>query len=282
MSDNRHSEHFRNMVEFIPLKTMSMDLDSILSTLAKVYVNRSQTGLVELITLAEAELFPIGSFDEQAQRYEYVLKLSVPVNFFNHQKHAITDLQQQLHADLQTITAAYLHEFISEVFVCIKIEQDPQWRERVLDFIGKQADHRKSTGPELTLYHAGADAGSFCKELERALSGGGKSAGCAPLVSVKEKDLHHLLGTVEQPAMKTGVFIISPALVAMPFPQESKELIASHILAPEGRCFQVWEAVSRAEVADFHPGLARSLAYASERMAPGTIAGHLMSLCAGS
>jgi hypothetical protein len=131
-------EHFRNMVEFIPYKTMSMDLDSILANLVKTYICRGEADLTELVTLAEAELYPIGSFDEQAQRYEYVLKLSVPVKFFNHQKHVIDDIQRRLVRDLSVITAPYVHEFVSEVFVCIKIEQDPLWRETALDSLGKR------------------------------------------------------------------------------------------------------------------------------------------------
>jgi len=53
----------RKIVEFIPYKTMALDLEAILASLTRIYVSRNDLDMVELITSCQPELFPVGSFD---------------------------------------------------------------------------------------------------------------------------------------------------------------------------------------------------------------------------
>lgn len=66
MSSTESKPGHRKIVEFIPYKTMAMDLESILASLARIYVSRNDAEMVELISLAQPELFPVGSFDAEA------------------------------------------------------------------------------------------------------------------------------------------------------------------------------------------------------------------------
>ncbi len=106
---------YNTMVEFIKFKTLSMDLETILSNVTKIYINRNDFDMAELIALSEAELFPVGSYDEKAQRYEYVLKLSLPAKYFDHLRNNIDPIRKKILDDLTLVTVPYIHEFISEV-----------------------------------------------------------------------------------------------------------------------------------------------------------------------
>ncbi len=279
MSDAARTSNYKKIVEFIPFKTLSMDLESILASLAKIYVNRNDTDVAELIALSEAELFPIGSFDPEAIKYEYVLKLAVPVKFFNHLKNDIEKIQRQLLRDITAVIAPYLHEFIAEVFVVIKIEQDSKWREAILDCIeaGSMAAVAHAADSDFTLFHAPSDGSGVAAEMKKVLCDWGFTVSAQVLTSVKDKDIHAALKDFEKNS-RFGVCIISKAFMGLPLSKEAIGLIVSYVLDPGKRFFQVWDNVGRADVADFNAGLARSLAVSTERMSVETICDYLLQL----
>jgi hypothetical protein len=81
------------IVEFIPYKTMAMDLESIPASLTRMYVSRNDTDMVERLSLSQPELLPVGSFDDEAERYEYELKLAVPVKLHHHLRDNVEKIQ---------------------------------------------------------------------------------------------------------------------------------------------------------------------------------------------
>src|SRR5512138_3143953 len=162
MSDTKR--HQSKIVEFIPYKTMAMDLESILASLTRVYISRQDTDMVELLSLSEPELFPVGSFDDEAERYEYVLKLAVPVKFHHHLRDNIDKLQPQLLADITTVAAPYLHEIISEVFVTLQIEPDLGWRDAVMDWVLEKSARHAKPEADLFIMHAPDDEGGIVRE----------------------------------------------------------------------------------------------------------------------
>jgi hypothetical protein len=264
MSSNESKPGHRKIVEFIPYKTMAMDLESILASLARVYVSRGDTQMVELLTLCQAELFPVGSFDAEAERYEYVLKLAVPVKFHHHLRDNIDKIPPQLRADIATVTAPYLHEFISEVFVVIQIEQDREWREAAMDWV-MEGNPEGTKAHDLLILCAPADEGGIASELMGALQKRKLKVAKHVLVSVKDKDIHHALDEFEKRS-HFGVVVVSQALAKLPFSEEAKDRIVSYLLHPEKKCCQIWEKLERPDVASFHPALARSLAPSTARM----------------
>jgi len=256
------------ITEFIPYKTMAMDLESILANLTRMYVSRGNADMVELLTLSTAELFPIGSFDAEAERYEYVLKLAVPVKFHNHLRNHILDttIQPQLLKDITTITAPYLHEFISAVFVVIRIEQDSNWRDAALDWVSgsSQADE-KPRQFDMFICCAPDDENGFANELRSLLTARNLKVAFHPLVSTKERDIHHLLADFDKTS-RFGVLVVSEALAKLSFPIESLQQLVEQVLNPGKRFCQVWDKIGRTEVANFSDSLARSLAFSTERM----------------
>jgi|WetSurMetagenome_2_1015567.scaffolds.fasta_scaffold05871_2 hypothetical protein len=277
MSDVDPKTSHKKIIEFIPYKTMAMDLESILADLTRIYVNRNDQDMVELLTLSQAELFPIGSFDPEAERYEYVLKLAVPVKFHNHLRDNISKIQPQLLADITTVTAPYLHEIISEVFVVIKIEQDSGWRDAALDWIEDNAgkDAKKENG--IVIIHAAQDESGIVKDMRAFFSAKNLRAQCLALASAKDKDVHHAIVEFEKAAC-AGVLVVSRALSTMPFSQDSLDRLVGLVLNPGKRCCQVWDKIERTEVANFNSALARSLAFTTERMSTDRLGGLLMKV----
>jgi hypothetical protein len=276
MSDAARISNYKKVVEFIPYKTLSMDLESVLANLTKIYVNRRDTDMIELVTQSQAELFPIGSFDAQAENYEYALQLAVPAGFFNHFKAGIEKIQKQLLDDISVITAPYIHEVICEVFVVIKIEQDSKWREDVFDLYmnsESMANVTPAVNFDIALFHAPADGG-IAEEISAALSAKGCKVCLRPLTSAKEKDIHHLLKDFEK-TCRFGVCIVSRSFMDLQFSPESIGQIVSYILNPGKRFYQIWDKVSRGDVADFNVSMARSLVYSTERMSVATICDYL-------
>jgi hypothetical protein len=277
MNDAPRIPAYKKIVEFIPYKTLSMDMESILANLTKIYVNRRDTDMIELVTQSQAELFPVGSFDAQAENYEYALQLAVPAGFFNHFKAGIEKIQRQLLDDISVITAPYIHEVICEVFVVIKIEQDSKWREDVFDlYTNSEAltNNASAFQFDIAIFHA-PDDGSIVHEMSVALSTKGLKTGLKPLTSIKEKDIHHLLKDFEK-TCRFGVCIISKSFMNLQFSQESIGQIVSSILNPGKRFYQIWDKVSRGDVANFNVSLARSLVYTTERMSVATICDYLV------
>jgi hypothetical protein len=276
MSSNESKPGHRKIVEFIPYKTMAMDLESILASLTRIYVGRGDTQMVELLTLSQPELFPVGSFDAEAERYEYVLKLAVPVKFHNHLRDNIDKIQPQLCADITTVTAPYLHEFISEVFVVIQIEQDREWREAALDWVMEgNPEGRKEYDFEILF--APADEGGVVVELVAALEKRKLRVARHVLASVKDKDVHHALEELERRS-HFGVFVVSQAFAKLRFAEATLDGIVSCMLHPEKRCCQIWDKIERPDVANIHPALARSLAPSTARMTVEEVADLLVKL----
>ncbi len=267
----------QKVIEFIPYKTMVMDLESILANLTRIYVNRGSTEMVEIVSMSQAELFPIGSFDPEAEKYEYVLKLAVPAKFHIHLRDNIRTIQPQLCRDLATVTAAYIHESISNVFVVMKIDQDASWREAAMEWVATRPDADKQKEFRLFLCHAGAEESPVVREMKSVFLRKGISVCTRTIASVKERDLQHLLTDFERTA-DLGVVIVSAALTGMPFPDESIELLTSYVNNPGRRFCQIWDAICRADVATFSPGLAGSLAYTTERMSVEHICGLLLAM----
>jgi hypothetical protein len=275
MSSNTTVASHKKIIEFIPYKTMAIDLESILANLTRMYVSRNDSEMVELITLCQAELFPIGSFDAKAERYEYVLKLAVPVKFHNHLKENIAKIQPRLLADITTITAPYIHEFISEVFVTIKIEQNSSWRDAALDWVAEGAGLIDNKEFDFFICHAPLDENGFVEELKAALLRKKMKVTTKSLASVKDKDVHRLLTEFEK-SSRAGIFVVSQAVTKMQFQQEALNRLIGFILNPGKKFFPLWDKISRTDVANFSPELARSLAYSTERMTAEEIGGLLM------
>ena len=265
MSSNESKPGHRKIVEFIPYKTMAMDLESILANLTRIYVSRNDSEMVELITLAQPELFPVGSFDAEAERYEYVLKLAVPVKFHNHLRDNIDKIQPQLRADIAMVTAPYLHEFISEVFVVLQIEQDREWREAALDWVMEGSSKRAKKESDILILCAPADETGIAREMTIAFEKQQLRIAKHALASVKDKDIHHALDEFEKRA-HFGVFVVSQAATRLPFAQEALARIVEYVLHPEKKVCQIWDKIERPDVANFHPALARSLALSTARM----------------
>jgi len=137
-----------------------------------------------------AGALPVGSFDAEAERYEYVLKLAVPVKFHNHLRDNIDKIQAQLLADIATVTAPYSHESISAVFVALKIEQDLAWRDAAMDLIveGRGRDTKKEN--DILIMHAPADENGIVGEMKAALGKKNVRVATHSIVSVKDKDIH--------------------------------------------------------------------------------------------
>jgi hypothetical protein len=81
VNDPKSVSNRQKVIEFVPYKTMVMDLESILANLARIYVSRNNIEMVEIVTMSQAELFPVGSFDPDAEKYEYVLNSRCLQNF---------------------------------------------------------------------------------------------------------------------------------------------------------------------------------------------------------
>ncbi len=278
MSDDARISNYKKIVEFIPFKTLSMDMESILANLTKIYVNRNQTDMIELVALSQAELFPIGSFDDGAEKYEYALKLAVSADFFNHLKKDLEKIRTQITSDLSVITAPYLHEFIREVFIVIKIEQDSKWRDEVFNLYleSEQSSHgAHAAATDITLYHAPVDGNGIAAEMEKVLKSRGVNVDAKAFSLVKDKDIHHALRDFEK-SSRFGVCIISKAFMELPFSHESISQIVSYILNPGKRFFQIWDKVNRTDVVNFNAALARSLAYSTERMSVEVICDYLV------
>jgi hypothetical protein len=256
------------MIEFIPFKTLSMDLETILSNVTKIYLNRNDADMAELIALSEAELYPIGSYDENAERYEYVLKLSAPAKYFDLLKNNIDPLRKQILSDIEIITAPYIHEFISEVFIVIKIEQDSLWRNSILENIDTDdtTDAIRSAPFEFAFFFAPSDARSgVVIDMEKILIAKGFKITLKPLLSIHHRDIHSVLKEVEK-TCRFGICSISKAFIELSFEQDTIDLLTSHVTDPRKGFFQVWDNVSRTDIAAFNPILARSLACSTERM----------------
>jgi hypothetical protein len=265
MSSNESKPGHQKIVQFIPYKTMAMDLEAILASLTRIYVSRHDVNMVELISLAQPELFPVGSFDAEAERYEYVLKLAVPVKLHNHLRDNIDTIQPQLLADIATVTAPYLHEFISEVFVVLKIEQDPSWRDAALDWVMEGSDPGAKRDADVLLMYAPADENRIVRELETAFAEKRLKVARHALTSLKDRDIQHALADGEKRA-RCGVLVVSPALVRLPFDEEVLGELVAHMMNPGKRFTQIWHDLERADVAKWSPALARSLAFTTLRM----------------
>jgi hypothetical protein len=231
--------------------------------------------MVELITLSQPELFPIGSFDAEAERYEYVLKLAVPVKFHNHLRDNIVRIQAQLLADIATVTAPYLHEFISEVFVVLKIEQDLGWRDAVMDWVMEGTGQHAKKETDILIMHAPADENGIAAEMKAAFEKKNLGVARHSMVSVKDKDIHHALAEFEK-RTHFGVFVVSQAVTRLPFAQETLDRIVEYLMNPGKKFCQIWDKIERTDVADFSPALARSLALSTERMTVDQVCGLLM------
>ncbi|HEX7499579.1 MAG TPA: hypothetical protein VF524_04655 [Polyangia bacterium] len=275
MSSNESKPGHKKIVEFIPYKTMAMDLESILASLTRMYVSRNNIDMVELITLCQPELFPVGSFDPEGERYEYVLKLAVPVKFHNHLRDNIDKIQPQLLADIATVTAPYLHEFISEVFVALKIEQDLGWRDAAMDWVMEGSGQNAKKETDILLMHAPGDEAGMARELKAAFEKRNIRVARHSLVSVKDKDIHHALTEFEKRS-HFGVFVVSPAMTRLPFSQETLDRIVGYLMNPGKKLCQIWDKIERTDVANFSPALARSLAFTTERMTVEQVCGLLM------
>jgi len=277
MGENESRANHKKIIEFIPLKTMSMDLESILANLAKLYINQNDFDMAELVSMSQAELFPIGSFDPQAERYEYVLKLAVPIQFHNHLSYHIQTIQPRLLKDISTITAAYIHEFISEVFVSVIIEQDSLWREKALDFVELKAGEGRKKNPEISILCASGDENGIASEIARILGKKGLVVDVKLLDPHRKKENHHLLADLEKTS-RSGLCVISKRFMELDLAQEFFDALVSCIINPDKRFCQIWDKVSRNEVANFSPALARSLAYTTERMSAETISGLIVEV----
>jgi len=265
MSSNESKTGHEKIVQFIPYKTMAMDLEAILAGLTRIYVSRNDVDMVELITLSAPELFPIGSFDAEAERYEYVLKLAVPVKFHNHLRDNIDKIQPQLLADIATVAAPYLHEVITDVFVVLKIEQDPSWRDAAMDWVMEGSTKPAKREADLMLVYAPADEDGIARELAATLAQRKVKVAKHALTQVKDKDIQHALAEYERRA-RYGVLVVSKALTRLPFSEEAVNQLIGHLTNPGKRFTQIWHKIERSDVANFNPALARSLALTTERM----------------
>ena len=263
------------MVEFIQFKTLSMDLESILSNVTRMYVNSNDYNMAELIALSEAELYPVGSYDEKAERYEYVLKLSVPVKYFDHLRDNIDPIRRRISDDLTLITAPYIHELISEVFIVIKIEQDSQWRSSVLEYVAEAQLTSGTAECDCMLFFASPDSGGIVVEMEKRLIDKGIKAVMTPLSSISKKELHSVLRNFEKTS-RFGIFLISKAFLELSLPAEVINEIAWNIINPAKNFYQLWDMVSRTDVAAFSSVLARSLACSTERMSVESICENIL------
>jgi hypothetical protein len=222
-------------------------------------------------------LFPIGSFDAEAERYEYVLKLAVPIQFHNHLSYNIQTIQPRLLKDLATITAAYNHEFVSEVFVSVIIEQDSLWREKALDFVESKAGEGRKKNSEITLLCATGDENGIASEIAGILGKKGLVVDVKPLDPHRKKDNHHILADLEKTS-RSGLCVISKRFMELELTQEFLDALVSCIINPDKRFCQIWDKVSRNDVANFSPALARNLAYTTERMSAETISGLIVEV----
>ena len=275
VNDPKGSGNREKTIEYIPYKTMAMDLESILANLTRIYVERNNVEMVEIVTMAEAELFPIGSFDTEAEKYEFVLKLAVPAKFHTHLRFHIQTIQPQLQQDIATVTAAYHHEYITNVYVVIKIDQDATWREGAMEWVATQPHAEAKKECQILLCHSPGDEGTLVKEMKSIWLQQNVSVGTRAITSVKPRDISHLLADFEKTA-GFGVLIVSAALAGMPFSNESIELLTSYVKNPGKKFCQIWNAISRTDVATFSSGLAGSLAYTTDRMSVEQICGHLL------
>jgi hypothetical protein len=264
MSSNESKPGHKKIVEFIPYKTMAMDLESILANLTRMYVTRNDIEMVELLSLSQPELFPLGSFDEGAERYEYVLKLAVPVKFHHHLRDNIEKIQPRLLADIGAVTSPYLHESISEVFVVLKIEQDPGWRDAAMEWV-MEGGRQGKQDIDILLMCAPADANGIGRELSGAFERRTLKVTMYPVTSVKDKDIHHALDEIDKHA-RFGVLVVSQAMTKLPFSPEALDRIVACVLNPGKKLCQLWHGIERPDVASLHPALARSLAPSTVRM----------------
>lgn len=264
MSSNESKPGHQKIVQYIPYKTMAMDLEAILASLTRIYVIRNDVDMVELITLSEPELFPIGSFDAEAERYEYVLKLAVPVKFHNHLRDNIDKIQPQLLADIATVAAPYLHEVITDVCVVLKIVQDPTWREAAMNWVLESAKPVKREA-DLMLVYAPADEEGIVRELGAALAQRKVKVARHALTQVKDKDIQHALAECDRRA-RCGVLVVSKALTRLPFSEEAVNQLIGYLANPAKQFSEIWHQIERTDVANFNPALARSLAFTTERM----------------
>jgi hypothetical protein len=274
MSSNEGKPSHKKITQFIPYKTMAMDLEAVLANLTRIYVSRRDLEMVELLTACQPELFPVGSYDDEAERYEYVLKLAVPVKFHNHLRDNIDQIQPRLLADLGTVTAPYLHELISEVFVVLKIEQDTGWREAALDWVMEGGEPEPRKDIDVLLMVAPEDT-ALAGDLEQALARRQVRVARHVFVSVKDKDVHHALSEFEKRA-HFGVLVVSASLLHLPFAPETLERILSYLMNPGKRFCQIWHQIERPEVAGANPALARCLALTTARMSVDEIGALLM------
>jgi hypothetical protein len=255
-----------------------MDLETILSNVAKIYLNRSDTTMAELIALSEAELYPVGSYDENAEKYEYVLKLSVPAKYFELLKNNIDPLRKQILNDIEIITAPYIHEFISDVFIVIKIEQDSLWRSAIFENMSTSdaSNAVRSALFDFAFFFAPSDGeNGIVIDLEKILLSKGYRIVMKPLLSVHTRDIQSALKEFEK-TCHFGICSISKAFIELPFTQESIDPLISQISDPFKRFFQVWDTVSRTDIATFNPDLARSLACTTERMSAEVICKNIL------
>ena len=282
MTENTKASGYSKMVEFIPYKTLSMDLEAVLAGMTKVLINRGDHNMAELIALSDAELYPVGSFDPDAQRYEYVLKLSVPVKYFDHLKSNIDILQRQILSDVALVTSPYLHEFISQVFIVMKIEQDSQWRKAAIESMESSMSTAGSGKPGLadfTFFTADTESSGFAPQMENLLASKGWTVGISPLASLKDRDVLHAFNDLHKTS-KFGILILSKEFMNLSFTQNTVDLIAEYVTDPGKKLFQVWDNVSRAEVAAFNAVLARCLACSTERMTVEEITGIMLQSAA--
>lgn len=275
MSPTESKTTRRKIVEFIPYKTMALDLEAILASLTRIYVSRNDLDMVELITSCQPELFPVGSFDAEAERYEYVLKLAVPVKFHNHLRDNIDKIQAQLLADIATVTAPYFHESISAVFVALKIEQDLAWRDAAMDLIVEGCGRDTKKENDILIMHAPADENGIVGEMKAALGKKNVRVATHSIVSVKDKDIHRALAEYEKRS-HFGVFVVSQAATRLPFQQETLDRIVGYLTNPAKNFCQIWSKIERTDVANFSPALARSLALSTGRMTVDQVCGFLM------
>ena len=275
MGSNVSKPGHKKIIEFIPYKTMAMDLEAILASLTRIYVGRRDIDMVELVTLCQPELFPIGSFDDEAERYEYVLKLAVPVKFHNHLRDNIEKIQGQLLADIATVTSPYLHEFISEVFVVLKIEQDLEWRSAAMDWFMESSEPEAKREIGIFIVCAPDDEPGIARAMKAVFEQKNIKVAMHPLASVKDKDVHHALLEFDRRA-HFGVFVVSRAMTRLPFTPEALDRIVGYLVNPAKKLCPIWDKIERQDVASFSPALARSLALSTARMSIEQVCGLLM------
>jgi len=208
-----------------------------------------------------------------------VLKLAVPIQFHHHLSCNIQTIQPRLLKDIKTITAAYIHEFISEVFVSVIIEQDPKWRQRALDFVESKAGlaGARTKSPGISIVCASGDENGIASDIAGILGKKGLATEILTIAANKKKETHHMLVELEKASM-ISLCVISKKLLELELSQEFVDNFVENIINPDKRFCQIWDNLSRNEVAGFNPALARILAYTTERMSAETICGLIMEL----